>query len=86
VLLDVAMPLMNGFEVARQLRLDFLRKDCFLIAVTGGGDEDERQQCIEAGIDLVLIKPVEPAVLETLLMLECERMNRVARGRHNVIP
>ncbi len=86
VLLDVAMPLMSGLEVARQLRRDFPSKRCFVIAVTGGGDDEERQQCLEAGIDLVLIKPVERAVLETLLMLECERVNRTAGGRQKVNP
>jgi CheY-like chemotaxis protein len=83
VLLDIAMPLMNGLEVARQLRRDFPRKDCFVIALTGGGDDDEREKCIKAGIDIVLIKPVEPAVLETLLMLESERMNRAAGTRQH---
>jgi CheY-like chemotaxis protein len=76
VVLDVAMPLMDGGQVARQLRLDFPKKDCLIIAVTGSADEEGRQQCSEAGIDLVLIKPVQPSVLETLLMLECARVNR----------
>ena len=51
-------------------------KECFIIAVTGGTDERGRRQCAEAGIDLVLIKPVDSSVVETLLMLECERVNR----------
>jgi CheY-like chemotaxis protein len=76
VILDIAMSLMDGCQVARQLRLDFVKKDCFIIAVTGNADEECRLQCREAGIDVVLIKPVQPAILETLLMLECARMNR----------
>jgi CheY-like chemotaxis protein len=76
VLLDIGMPLVDGFEVARQLRLDFLKKDCFIIAVTGSGYEQCRQQCSEAGIDVVLMKPVNPSVIETLLMLESARLNR----------
>jgi len=76
VLLNFAMPQMDGCQVARQLRLDFPKKVCFVIAVTGSADEDCRRQCSEASIDLVLIKPVQSSVLETMLMLECVRVNR----------
>jgi len=76
VVLDIAMPGMDGCQVARQLRLDFPRNDCLIIAVTGSADEECSRQCNEAGIDVVLIKPVQPSVLETLLMLECARVNR----------
>lgn len=77
VVLDIAMPGMDGCQVARQLRLDFPKKECFVIAVAGSADDECRHQCSEAGIDLVLIKPVQPSVLETLLMLECARVNRL---------
>jgi CheY-like chemotaxis protein len=80
VLLDITMPHMDGCEVARQLRLDFPEHDCFIIALTGDGDEHIRQQCSDAGIDMVFIKPVEPSLIETLLMLECERINRARSG------
>jgi CheY-like chemotaxis protein len=76
VLLAMEMRLLEGCQVARQLRRDFPRKECFIIAVTEFGDDQRRRQYSEAGIDLVLIKPVDPSVLETLLMLECVRMNR----------
>jgi len=76
VLLDVEMPVIDGCQVARQLRLAFPRRECFIIALTGGTDERGRRQCLEAGIDLVLIKPVDSSVVETLLMLECERVNQ----------
>jgi CheY-like chemotaxis protein len=79
VLLDISMPHMDGCQVARQLRLDFSGHDCFIIALTGDGNEHTRQRCLEAGIDMVLIKPVEPFVVETLLMLEYERINRQPR-------
>jgi CheY-like chemotaxis protein len=76
VLLDIETPLMDGCQIARQLRLDFSRKACFIIAVAEHADEQRRRQCSEAGIDLVLSKPVEPSVVETLLMLEYARVNR----------
>ncbi len=78
VLLDIAMPLMDGYQAARQLRLDFAGQEIFIIAVTGRGDSFCRQNREESGIDLVLIKPVDPEIVETLLMLEYERLNRQA--------
>jgi len=78
VLLDLTMPHMDGCQVARQLRLDFSTPDCFIIGFAGSCDERTRQKCSDAGIHMVLIKPVESFVVETLLMLECERIN----GRH----
>jgi len=77
VLLAMEMRLLGGCQVARQLRRDFPRKECFIIAVTEFADDQRRRQYSEAGIDLVLTQPVDPSVVETLLALECERVNRV---------
>ena len=68
VLLDITMPRMDGFEVARQLRLDAPRNACYIIAVTGRGDDECRRKCHEADIDLMLIKPVESSLMKTILM------------------
>jgi DNA-binding response OmpR family regulator len=76
VLLDIAMPQIDGCDLALQLRGDARLKESFLIAVTGRGDEAHRQRCKEAGIDLVLIKPVDPLILESLLTLESEYVTR----------
>ncbi len=76
VLLDIEMPIIDGCQVARQLRVNGPKDECFIIAITKRADHIRRQQCIEAGIDVVLIKPVSPSVLETLLLLECMRANR----------
>ena len=76
VLLQMEIPFMDGHQIARHLRLDFPRKACFIIAVTERTEGERRQQCIESGIDLLLIKPIEPSVVETLLLLECELVNR----------
>ena len=74
VLLDIAMPGMDGCHMAVQLRRCAGLKESFLIAVTGFGNEKLRQRCLEAGIDLFLVKPVEAEVMETLLMLEGQRL------------
>ncbi len=76
VLLDMKMPFMDGGQVAMHLRLDFPRKERFIIAVTERADDVSRQQCLEAGIDLALSKPVDPSILETLILLECVLVNR----------
>lgn len=76
VLMDMNVPLMDGCQVARQLRLDCPGKECFIIAATGQADDALRQQCTESGIDLLFVKPVDAALVETLLLLECELVNR----------
>ena len=74
VLLDIGMPDLDGCELARRVRRDEQLRDCFLIAITGFTDAAHRQRCRDAGIDLFLIKPVDSALLETLLELERVRL------------
>ena len=66
VLLDISMPGMNGYEVARQLRKMFQDK-VILIALTAHGLEEDKQCCLEAGFDRHLVKPTDPVKLEQLL-------------------
>jgi CheY-like chemotaxis protein len=67
VLLDIGLPGMNGYDVARHLYQQKGAKRPLLIAVTGHGGEKDRQQSEEAGIDLHLVKPVDPAQLNEVL-------------------
>jgi two-component system CheB/CheR fusion protein len=76
LLLDIAMPDMSGPELAVRVRQKAELKDCFMIAITGYTDSKHRRQCEEAGIDLFLIKPVDPSILHTLLVLESEYVSR----------
>ena len=81
VLLDLETPLMDGCPVATHLRSDYSSEDCLIIAFAEWVDEARRKSCVEAGIDLLLSKPLDQDVVETLLMLECVRVNRRrARG------
>jgi CheY-like chemotaxis protein len=66
VLLDIDMPDIGGVEVARQLRT-LCGGHVVLIAVTGWGDSDLRISPLLADFDHYLRKPVNPAVLQTLL-------------------
>jgi signal transduction histidine kinase/CheY-like chemotaxis protein len=65
--LDIGMPKVHGYEVARRLRSDPETSDCVLIAVTGWGQEDDRKRAREAGFDRHLVKPVNPGDIETIL-------------------
>ncbi len=66
VLLDISMPGIDGYEVARQLRSLFQHK-ITIIALTAYGSEDERKRSQNAGFDRHFIKPVDPAEVEQLL-------------------
>jgi PAS domain S-box-containing protein len=67
VLLDLGMPGMDGYEVARRLRALQRRRRFRIVAVTGWGQEADRIKSREAGIDLHLAKPLEPGELALAL-------------------
>jgi CheY-like chemotaxis protein len=63
ILLDIGMPRLDGYEVAKQIRQESACKNSVLIAVTGYADHDHRQQGQDAGFDDYLVKPIDPAAL-----------------------
>jgi CheY-like chemotaxis protein len=67
MLLDIGMPAMDGYEVAKAVRHREELCDTTLIAITGYGDETNRRRVREAGFDLHLIKPVDPSLLAKAL-------------------
>ena len=67
VLCDIGLPGMTGFEVAEELRRDPATRSAKLIAVTGYGRDEDRKRSKEAGFDLHLTKPVDPAQLRAVL-------------------
>jgi PAS domain S-box-containing protein len=67
VLLDVGLPKMNGYDVARHIREQPWGGDVGLVALTGWGQEEDKRRSFEAGFDHHLTKPVEAAALEKLL-------------------
>jgi two-component system CheB/CheR fusion protein len=69
VLLDIGLPGISGYEVARRLRREPGLEGTVLVALTGYGQEKDRQQSQEAGFDAHLTKPADPAALEKLLAL-----------------
>ncbi len=67
MILDIDMPGLNGYEVAEHVRAEPWGKRAVLVAVTGWGQERDRQRAQAAGFDQHLTKPVDPALLEALL-------------------
>jgi CheY-like chemotaxis protein len=64
---DIGMPGMDGYEVARQLRAQPSGRDMYLVALTGHSGDAEKRRSAEAGFDLHLVKPVDVTSVATLL-------------------
>ena len=67
ILLDIGLPSLDGFEVARQLRQHPEFQQVRLVALTGYGTEDDRRKSLEAGFDAHLVKPPGVETLQRLL-------------------
>lgn len=66
-LVDIALPGMSGFQIARQVRKTLGKDQVYLVALTGYGRKSDRQKALEAGFDEHLVKPVHPNELERVL-------------------
>ncbi len=73
VFLDLGMPGMDGYELARRLRKLPRLANTMLVALTGWGREEDRLRTREAGFDHHLTKPAEPEALQKLLALVGKR-------------
>jgi PAS domain S-box-containing protein len=71
VLLDLSLPKLSGYEVARIIRQQPGGKDMKLVALTGWGQEEDKRRSTEVRFDYHVLKPVEPAELEALLRRLC---------------
>jgi PAS domain S-box-containing protein len=67
LLLDVGLPGMHGYEVAERLRGLPENKDLVIVALTGYGQEQDRQRAMEAGFDHHFVKPIDFQRLESLI-------------------
>jgi CheY-like chemotaxis protein len=68
ILLDIGLPGMDGFLVAEQIRREAFGKEMRIIAVTGYGQEEARQQALSSGFDHFVTKPVDYATLMSLMV------------------
>ncbi len=69
VILDINLPGMNGYEVAREVRQCAGAQDVFLVALTGYGRDEDRLRAYEAGFDLHLTKPAGRKALDDMLAM-----------------
>ena len=67
VFLDIGLPDMTGYEVARRLRADDRWQDLILVALTGWGSESDLSRSKHAGFDMHLTKPVDPCVFDDVI-------------------
>jgi two-component system, OmpR family, response regulator len=67
VILDIGLPGMSGFDVARELRMRAVTKTALLIALTGYGADSDKQEARDAGFDHHLVKPVSFTAIETVI-------------------
>ena len=65
--LDIGLPTLSGYALARRLRTLPETRKCILVAVTGWGQEDDKRNAREAGFDHHLVKPVEPEQMHSIV-------------------
>jgi signal transduction histidine kinase len=73
-LLDIGMPILDGYEVARRIRSEPWGANLFLVAVSGWGQSEDRQRATDAGFDLHFRKPIGLPALEGILE-KAQRLN-----------
>ena len=66
-LVDIGLPGMDGYEIARRFRAERESDRVFLVALTGYGSSSDIDRSRQAGFDLHLLKPVDPQELKSLL-------------------
>jgi PAS domain S-box-containing protein len=78
LILDIGMPELNGYEVARHVRQERWGQEVLLIALTGWGQPDDKEKARAAGFDHHLTKPVDLDMVERLLAAYSQRLTRSA--------
>lgn len=67
IICDIGLPVMDGYEVAQQLRKDDEIKETFLIALSGYAGPEDRKRSREAGFDRHLAKPADISAIERVI-------------------
>ena len=73
VLLDIGLPGLDGFEVAKRMRQQPILQNVVLVAMTGYGKESDRQRSQEAGFDHHLVKPAKFEKVQEILATVSEK-------------
>lgn len=67
IICDIGLPIMDGYDVARQLRKDDELKETFLIALSGYAGHEDRKKSKDAGFDRHLAKPADISAIERVI-------------------
>ena len=67
ILVDIGLPGMSGYELARRLRVEPVTAKALVVAVSGYGRDEDKRQARAAGFDHYLVKPIDPGALQNLL-------------------
>jgi CheY-like chemotaxis protein len=67
IFLDIALPGLDGFEVAKEIRSDSSFDKTLIVAITGLATDEDRRRSHEAGIDVYLVKPVDVRFIESFV-------------------
>ncbi|UUZ53970.1 response regulator [Massilia sp. H-1] len=84
VLMDVQMPVLDGFEATRMIRSDPRLRSTVVIAMTANAGRDDQRRCMEAGMDEFVTKPISPNQLFEVIAKWIEQ--RPVRGGRRVPP
>lgn len=76
ILMDVQMPRLNGIDAARAIRQDSLNTATPILATTANAFEEDRQNCLDAGMDDHIGKPIDPALLYETVLTWMDRASR----------
>jgi PAS domain S-box-containing protein len=76
VLLDLGLPRLNGYDAARRIRALPSGRSMVIVAVTGWGQDSDRQKTVDAGFDVHLVKPVDPDALMKLIAAHPSALRR----------
>jgi CheY-like chemotaxis protein len=78
-LVDIGLPEIDGFELARTIRANYHLDDMLLVALTGYGQAEDRRRALDAGFDSHMIKPLDFAKFSTLLSQHNRKLARRAK-------
>jgi len=85
-LLDIGMPHLDGYEVARRIRASTWGREAMLVAVTGWGQAKDRALAREAGFDEHFTKPLDPVQLARALQNASRRLDAAEREETRITP
>lgn len=84
ILMDIRMPVMNGFETTKRIRTILKSSDTrsmpYIVAMTKTNDENDEHQCLEAGMDGYIKKPIDYNELKAVICVVNEKLQTVIEG------